>query len=67
MPVLYNFTSTEISACIVQLYMYSPQICTVQLLYAPQYLYTRVIPLLPSVPLQYSYISTPLSACKIRL
>ena len=33
----------------------------------PQCLYSRAIHLLPSVPVQYSYISTPLSACTIQL
>ena len=42
--------------------------CTIQLnLYSPQYLYSRAIPLLPSVPVQYSYTSTPLSACTVEL
>ena len=37
--------------------------CTVQLyLYFTQYVYSTAIPLLPSVPVQYSYTSTPLSA-----
>ena len=38
----------SLSACTVQLYLYSPQ-C----------LYSSAIPLLPSVPVQYSYTSTP--------
>ena len=38
----------SLSACTVQLYLYSPQ-C----------LYNTAIPLLPSVPIQYSYTSTP--------
>ena len=38
----------SLSACIVQLYLYSHQ-C----------LYSTAIPLLPSVPVQYSYTSTP--------
>ena len=38
----------SLSACTVQLYLYSPQ-----------YLYSRAIPLLPSVPVQYSYTFTP--------
>ena len=38
----------SLSACTVQLYLYSPQ-----------YLYSTAIPLLPSVPVQYSYTSTP--------
>ena len=42
----------SLSACTVQLYLYSPQ-----------YLYSTAIPLLPSVPVQYSYTSTPLSTC----
>ena len=42
--------------CIVELYLYSPQ-----------YLYSKAIPLLPSVPVQYSYTSTPLSACTVQL
>ena len=33
----------------------------------PQCLYSRAIPLLPSVPVQYSYTSTPLSACTVQL
>ena len=32
-----------------------------------QYLYSTAIPLLPSVPVQYSYTSTPLSACTVQL
>ena len=47
-PVQYSYTSTPLSACTVQLY-----------LYAPQYLYSTAIPLLPSVPVHYSYTSTP--------
>ena len=46
----------SLSACTVQLYLYSPQ-----------YLYNTAIPLLPSVPVQYSYTSTPLSACTVQL
>ena len=38
----------NLSACTVQLYLYSPQ-C----------LYSTAIPLLPSVPVQYSYTCTP--------
>ena len=38
----------SLSACTVELYLYSPQ-C----------LYSTAIPLLPSVPVQYSYTSTP--------
>ena len=48
MPVQYSYTSTPLSACTVQLYLYSPQ-----------YLYSTAIPLLPSVPIQNSYTSTP--------
>ena len=51
-PVQYSYTSTPLSTCTVQLYLYSPQ-C----------LYSTAIPLLPSLPVQYSYTSTPLSAC----
>ena len=51
-PVQYSYTSTPLSTCTVQVYLYSPQ-----------YLYSTAIPLLPSVPVQYSYTSTPLSAC----
>jgi len=46
----------SLSACTVQLYLYSPQ-C----------LYSTAITLLPSVPLQYSYTSTPLSTCTVQL
>ena len=46
----------SLSACTVQLYLYSPQ-----------YLYSTAIPLLPSVPVQYSYTSTPLSVCTVQL
>jgi len=46
----------NLSACTVELYLYSPQ-C----------LYSTAIPLLPSVPVQYSYTSTPLSACTVEL
>ena len=56
MPVQYSYTSTSLSACTVQLYLYSPQ-C----------LYITAIPLLPSVPVQYSYTSTSLSACTVQL
>jgi len=38
-PVQYSYTSTPLSTCTVQLYLYSPQ-----------YLYSTAIPLLPSVP-----------------
>ena len=42
--------------------------CTVQLyLYFSQYLYSTAIPLLHSVPVQYSYTSTPLSTCTVQL
>ena len=51
-PVQYSYTTTPLSACTVQLYLYSPQ-----------YLYSTAIPLLPSVPLMYSYTSPSLSAC----
>jgi len=66
-PIQYSYTSTPLSACTVQLYLYSPQ-C----------LYSIAIPLLPSVPVQYSYTSnpsvpvqysyssTPLSACTVQ-
>ena len=43
----------SLSACTVQLYLYSP--------YGPYGLYR------PSVPVQYSYTSTPLSACTVQL
>ena len=33
----------------------------------PQCLYSTAIPLLPSVPVKYSYTSTPLSACTVQL
>ena len=61
----------SLSACTVQLYLYSPMrhtACT-----QPQCLYSRAIPLLPyapyglykaSVPVQYSYTSTPLCAVR---
>ena len=77
MPVEYSYTSIPLSAlyskaipllpsvpCTVQLYLYTPSVpCTVQLhLYSPQYLYSTAITLFPSVPVQYSYTSTPLSA-----
>jgi len=55
-PVQYSYSSTPLSACRVQLYLYSPQ-C----------LYRTAIRLLPSVPEQYSYSSTPLSACRVQL
>ena len=55
-PVQYSYTSTPLSACTVQLYLYSPQ-C----------LYSTAITLLPSVPVQYSYTFTPLSACTVQL
>ena len=51
-PVQYSYTSTPLSACTVQLYLYSPQ-----------YLYSTAIPILPSVPVQYSYTSTPPMGC----
>ena len=53
MPVEYSYTSTPLSACRVQLYLYSP--------YGPYGLYRA------SVPVQYSYTSTPLSACSVQL
>ena len=46
----------SLSACTVQLYLYSPQ-C----------LYSTAIPLIPSVPVQYSYTSIPLSTCTVQL
>ena len=46
----------SLSACTVQLYLYSPQ-C----------LYSIPITLLHSVPVQYSYTSTPLSTCTVQL
>jgi len=67
-PVNYSYNSTPISACTVQLYLYSPK-----------YLYSTAIPILPSVTvqysytstlisaLQYSYNSTPLSTCRVQL
>jgi len=79
-PVQYSYTSTPqwavrpveaLSACTVQLYLYSPMgrtACT-----EPQCLYSIAIPLLPygpyglyrpSVPVQYSYTSTPLWAVR---
>ena len=33
----------------------------------PQYLYSTAITLIPSAPVQYSYISTPLSAYTVEL
>jgi len=33
----------------------------------PQCLYSKAISLLPSLPVQYSYTSTPLSACTVQL
>jgi len=50
-PVEYSYTSSPFSACTFQLYLYSLQ-C----------LYNTAIPLLASEPVQYSYMSTPLSA-----
>jgi len=41
----------SLSACRVELYLYSP--------YGPYGLYSTAIPLLPSVPVQYIYTSTP--------
>jgi len=95
-PVQYSYTSTPLSACTVELYLYSPMgrtACT-----EPQCLYSTAIPLLPlwavgtvqslsactvelylyspygpyglyraSVPVQYSYTSTPHSACTVQL
>ena len=55
-PVQYSYTSTPLSACTVQLYLYSPQ-----------YLYSTAVPVLPSVPVQYSCTCTPLSACTVQL
>ena len=61
-PVQYSYTSTplwtvrpvqSLSACTVELYLYSP--------YGPYGLYRA------SVPVQYSYTSTPLSACTVQL
>ena len=46
----------NLSACTVQLYLYSPQ-C----------LYSTAVSLLPSVPVDYSYTSIPLSACTVQL
>ena len=44
-PVQYSYTSTPLSACTVELYLYSP--------YGPYGLYRA------SVPVRYSYTSTP--------
>ena len=60
MPVEYSYTSNAISACTVQLYFNALRSSTLQLyLYSPQYLYSTAVPLLPSVPVQYIYTSTP--------
>ena len=56
LPLWVVWPVQNLSACTVQLYLYSPQ-----------YLYNTAIPLLPSVPVQYSYTSTPLSACTVQL
>ena len=56
MPVHYSYTSTPLSTCTVQLYLYSPQ-C----------LNSTAIALLPSVPVEYSYSSTPLSTYTVQL
>ena len=56
LPLWAVRTVHSLSACIVKLYLYSPQ-----------YLYSTAISLLPSVPVQYSYTSTPLSACTVQL
>jgi len=45
-PLQYSYTSTPLSACTVQLYLYSPQ-C----------LYSTAIPLLPSLPVQWCTLS----------
>jgi len=76
-PVEYSYNSSPLSACTVQLYLYPLSACTVQLyLYSPyapysfyraSVLYSTAIPLLPSVPVQYSYTSTPFSACTVQL
>jgi len=55
-PVQYSYNSIPLSACKVQLYLYSPQ-CV----------YSTAITLLPSVPVQYSYTSISLSACTVQL
>ena len=55
-PVEYSYTSIPLSACKVQLYLYTPQ-C----------LYSTAINLFPSVTVQYSYNSIPLSACTLHL
>jgi len=46
----------SLGTCKIQLYLYSPQ-CQ----------YSTAITLLPSVPVQFSYTSTPISAFKVQL
>ena len=80
MPVQYSYTSTTLravrsletlSACTVQLYLYSPMGRTV--IKDPRCLYITAIPLLPlvpyglyraSVPVRYSYNSNTLRAVR---
>jgi len=71
--VEYRYSSTPLSTCTIQLYLYSPQCLystaisllpsvPVQYSYTPttpQCLYSTAITLLPSVPVEYSYTSTP--------
>jgi len=80
-PVQYSYTSTPLSTCTVQLYLYSPQylystaiplLPSVLVKYSYNStplsaLYSTAIPLLPSVPVQYSYTSAPLSTCTVQL
>ena len=53
LPLWAVWPVQSLSACTIQLYLYSP--------YGPNGLYTA------SVPVQYSYTSTPLSACTVQL
>ena len=68
MPVQKSYTSTPLSACNVQLNLYSPLFLystAITLLHSVpvQYSYTS----LTSVPVQYSYTTTPLSAFRVQL
>jgi len=68
MPVQYSYNSSTLSTCRVQLYLYSPQYLYSRAIpLIPSVLLEYSIPLLPSVPVQYSYKPTPLSACTVQL
>jgi len=53
---MYSYFTTPLSACTVELYLYSPY-C----------LYSTAIALVQTVPVIYRYTATHLSACTVQL